>query len=281
MFVQRMSPESRRNPALQEHPATGPKGERVRGGNGAFLRGCGIETGVVLIGGTAIEHFRLRAAQGRLRADLLPSYWSMAAILIGGRYLFSIPVDASDGRASLPETNGIQLFDAQRFDDTTQYPNIAVIDFPCDATALRNAIERLQLQRTRQSFPDALWRWQGFAWGINGASDPIVEGVGFACAQFVTAAYAETGVELQPGLAMGGACPESLWITALWWHSMYRDDSGTGAPLRGHYRVLQPAAAALGYRDRMVASTIVRGPQQSPLAEALRAVAPRPRRRTP
>jgi hypothetical protein len=270
MFVQRMSPEGRRNPALKEHASTGAKGERVRGGNAAFLKSTGIATGVVLIGGSAVPHFRLRVAQGQLRGDLLPSYWSMAAILIEGRHLFSIPIDATDGRASIPETNGIQLFELARFDDTECYPNIAVLDFPADLAELRGAIERLQFQRTRQAFPDALWRWQGHAWGVSAAANPISEGIGLPCAQFVASAYAELGVELLPGVAMGGACPESLWITALWWHTLYREEAAKSAHLQGHYRLLQPAAAALGYKDRLVGGAIVPGAQTSPLARGLK-----------
>jgi len=37
---------------------------------------------VVLLGGADLLHFRLRVAQSHVRADLLPSYWSHAALAI-------------------------------------------------------------------------------------------------------------------------------------------------------------------------------------------------------
>lgn len=271
MFVQRLSMQARRNPALEDVSQTRPKG-----GNAALVKAARIDTGVLLLGGTAVPHFRLRVAQGALRGDLLPSYWSLAAVLLDGEHVFSIPIDCTDGRASVPETNAIQLFDPARFDDTDRYPNVALIAFPGDAAALREAIARLQLQRTQHGFPDALWHWLGHAWGVQGADSPIARGIGLPCARFVAQAYAAIGIELLPGVAMGGACPEALWNSALWWSQTYRDEAGEALPVRGIYRVLQPAAAALGFKDRLVDGSIrPRSAQTSPLAEGLRAAKPK------
>lgn len=70
------------NPSLNLQKRT-KKGE----GNVEWIKRClhcgSPEDGsVILVGGANLSHFRMRVAQSYARRDLLPSFWSHAAILV-------------------------------------------------------------------------------------------------------------------------------------------------------------------------------------------------------
>jgi hypothetical protein len=285
MFLQRMSNEAR-NEALEDR--TPAQGRRVTS-NGAWLRSLKPDTGVVLIGGNSVPHFRARAAQAELRADLLPSYWSLAAVVASSSELFTVPFDRHPEQATIPESNGIQAVPIEAFDDVTLYPNFGYLRFACDPPRLLAAIGRLQRLRATHRYPDALWEWLGYLWGAQEATNPIRRGSGTACARFVNQVFADCNIDLLPGVASGGACPELIWTSALYWSSTFAPESEAGADdeaagkspaVTGAYRLLQPAAAVRGQRDTWVARTIVPSKQQrSALDESLaRARAPRGKR---
>jgi hypothetical protein len=88
-------------------------------------------------------------------------------------------------------------------------------------------------------------------------------------AVFVETVYGMSGVELTPGLSSSASCPEAIWQSAKWWHNFYEGDGGregqadisdadeTSVP-KGFYLLRQPAATAVGPKDRVVGSQVVR-----------------------
>lgn len=270
MFIQRRS-SFRRNTNLRDLTPAVPERKQRAPDNARWLASAGFDSGVILFGGNSVPHFRARVAQARMRGDLLPSYWSLSSILLGTGELFSVPFDRFDPQSSVPELNGVQRLRLRDFADVEAFPNVAVLQFPVDEAKLSEAIRALQDDRVSTRLTEALWQWLGYLWGVGETPNPAVKGVGLPCSQFVAAAFGACGVELLPGLAAGGACPEVLWNSALWWQDTFAPDPGKAvdpakAPLsqavRGAYRLLQPAAAARGHRDRMKGGTIVPSPDQ-------------------
>ena len=61
--------------------------------NSAWLTRIGAKDGVLLIGGASLTHFRIRVAQSHARADLKPSSWSLAGILLNESNFLSVPLE--------------------------------------------------------------------------------------------------------------------------------------------------------------------------------------------
>ena len=76
--------------------------------NSEWLARVGATDGVLLIGGNALAHFRVRVAQSHLRSDMLPSFWSLAGILYRRRSLFSVPLDGIGDASDVPLRNGVE-----------------------------------------------------------------------------------------------------------------------------------------------------------------------------
>jgi hypothetical protein len=93
-------------------------------------------TYVVLLGGSDTLAFRVRIAQSHLRHDMLPSFWSesilvrLAGATLADAEALHVPLHQPEGPAFAARVNGVVARPLTDFDDTTRFPNIAVIALP-------------------------------------------------------------------------------------------------------------------------------------------------------
>lgn len=244
MIPVRYSPETRANKDLERLDAL--PGET----NAAWVRRAKVRSGLVLLGGCDLVHFRLRVAQSHARGDLAPSYWSMVGVLRDDETIVSAPINAGDV-AEVPLHNAVREERLADYADPERYPNVAVIAFPIRADEVERGIASVRAQRGIIDLPGLLVRWLAFLWGAEPAHNPLLAQQGIPCAAFVSAVHAIAGVDVTPGLGTTANCPEAIWQAARWWHSFY--EKGAAAPAGGAgilskapvgaYCLRQPAAA--------------------------------------
>src|SRR5262245_810157 len=101
--------------------------------NAALLRRLGVEPGaILLIGGSTLEHFRIRVAQSHLRTDLLPSQWSIVGLIGADKLGFwSVPL-GQDNVSVVPSHGGVRYCSFKQYDDPVLFPNVAVLRFKED-----------------------------------------------------------------------------------------------------------------------------------------------------
>lgn len=283
-----------RNDQLTEDDPTGSLDQ----GNRAWVKDASAVDGIVLLGGSRVPHFRLRVAQSHLRSDLAPSFWSMAGIALDADRFVSIPIDAIPRHPSVPETNAIRVCHWADYDDAREFPNIAFARIgdlglseivqaltqekqekpkgkqkkskrsktpEAPAIDLHGIINDLARQRASLQFPELLWTWLGFAWGVPSSGNPLLAGKAFACTAFVAALLARIGIDLTPGLASSNVCPEALWTSVKWWNLYFAGQLVAGKPMQvtGRYLVRQPTAAALCATDQVLDSGRIRPDPES------------------
>ena len=209
---------------------------------------------VVLIGGTSLNHFRMRVAQSHARHDLTPSYWSHAAILADGQQLSlcEVSLEPKGGFKAVPQSQGIQSGEFSTYDNPDLFPNVALLRFTLSKDSLqvsfdktpKNLIQRLLKDRGTVDILSPLWTWLGYVWGVEDQPNPLLQGVGLPSAILVETVFSMMGVELTPGLASQSSCPEAIWQAAKWWGDYYDSEATlTEGPPKGYYCVDQPAAA--------------------------------------
>src|SRR5919109_4216172 len=123
MISIRYSSETKPNDLLQNTPANPDEA------NGSWLSRVRATEGVILLGGSSLADFRIRVAQSLLRGDMLPSFWSLAGVLIDGQTFASVPLNLGIDISEVPRSNGVQACRIKDYDDPERFPNIAVIRF--------------------------------------------------------------------------------------------------------------------------------------------------------
>ena len=219
--------------------------------NRAWLDKVGATDGLILLGGAAVPHFRIRVAQCHARADLKPSCWSLAGILIDNQKFLSVPLELCGDASEIAQLNGVAECSMADYDDQKRFPNIAVIRFTNDAEQILDNAGKVKAQRSIIDLPTLMLPWLSYIWIAGKAANPLAEGLGLPSAAFVQTVYGIAGIELTPGLASGSSCPEAIWQAAKYWSNFYRDAAATAhetnaAPQvpSGNYAIRQPAAAA-------------------------------------
>jgi len=229
--------------------------------NSAWLKRIDAKDGVLLLGGADISHFRIRVAQSHARADLKPSCWSLAGMLIDGKKFLSVPLDISCDAADIAQYNGVQTCSMSDYDDPGRFPNIAVIRFTDDTKLVldrsklvagdRNPKNPKPAQRGIIDLPTFMLPWLGYIWIAGKASNPLVDGTGLPSAAFIETVYGIAGIELTPGLASAASCPEAIWQAAKYWQDFYEgaaevthEKSATAQIPTGNYAIRQPSASA-------------------------------------
>lgn len=245
----------------------------VRGSNLEWIRQSGIRDGVLLVGGTSIAHFRLRIAQSELRQDLLPSFWSSCGLLVGGTEVLTVEMDRVSDVSAHVERNAVERVPLQIFDDARRFPNIALIEFRPDHREVVNQIVRIGRERNIVDLLAQMSDWLAYLWGIPGATNPLLRGVGVPSATLVERAHGLIGADLSPGLVSAASCPEAIWQAARWWNnSVQEDESSSEAYPKGSFTIRQVSAAVVGLRDAMVDSQIVPMRSKDPFFEQLEAL---------
>jgi hypothetical protein len=219
-------------------------------GNADWLASHDLTEGVLLLGGTSLADFRQRVAQSGLRGDLSPSYWSLCGLLIDdGRRFLSVPLRVGDV-SRVPATNAIAECDIADYDDPGDWPNIGVVRFASDMSAIARQARIVAQRRTIVDLPGLVLAWLGYTWSVTGRPNPLMDSLGIPSAVFVETAHALAGVELTPGLASAASCPEAIWQAAKWWYEYYEEaptpvkGSRSAGPIspQGHYALRQPSA---------------------------------------
>lgn len=228
--------------ANQAIKKTTPKRDQ---GNAKWLASRVRPGAVVLVGGASLEHFRLRVAQSHLRHDLLPSFWSIAGIAATSSSFFTVPVTIRDA-SLVPVTNGVESVRFSEIDDTTRYPNVAVIHFAEPSAPIVANVRRLMEQRSALDLPSLMLPWLGFIWSAGSRRNPLIEGGAMPSAALVQTAFGMAGIEMTPGLSSGSTCPEAIWQSALWWHDYYEKT----ADVSGARVATDKNAAARPAKDR-------------------------------
>jgi hypothetical protein len=227
--------------------------------NGPFYSQYARAGSVLLLGGNNLLHFRLRVAQSHLRRDLLPSFWSLAGLVVSKTTFLTVPIGSPLQPESVPQTNAIHECAIADFDDPKRFPNIAILSFADRAGAIVDNARRLRGQRGAIDLPHLLVPWLAFAWGVGTAGNPLLQNLGMPSAGLIETAFGMAGIELTPGVSSATSCPEAIWQSALWWHDYYEKTasaqaaSATAAPdtdneaiakrPEGRYVTRQPAAA--------------------------------------
>ena len=246
MLAMRYSQATAPNASLREVPA------RAGESNRAWLARQGASSGIILLGGSSLAHFRIRVAQSHVRSDLLPSCWSLVGVLEDDRAFASVPIDGGADPSEVPRTNGVRSCRLVEYDDPVRFPNIAVVQFTDDVRAIHANIERVKSQRSVIDLPTLILPWLGFIWSAGPAGNPLLAGSGLPSAAFVETVYGIAGIELTPGLSSASSCPEAIWAAAKWWHPFYQADTGVGDAAHagprvptGYFALRQPAAAVV------------------------------------
>jgi hypothetical protein len=204
-------------------------------------------TFVLLVGGSDLTSFRLRAAQAHARRDLLPSFWSHVALLRrsqGEWILWEVSLQPAGGFGCAAQENGIQQGALEAYGDPAEFPNMACLRFACGEADIGASLERFRSDRSSVDVPALVVDWLAYCWGVGDRGNPLLRGAGIPSAVFVEAVFALAGVEVTPGLSSPASCPEAIWQAGRWWHEFYESEAVVAreAPL-GCYVIGQPAAA--------------------------------------
>ncbi|HEX8457024.1 MAG TPA: hypothetical protein VF656_06990 [Pyrinomonadaceae bacterium] len=195
---------------------------------------------IVLLGGSTLSAFRLRAAQAHLRHDLTPSSWSHVILLGSPKKKFAdtviheISLEPRRGFGFPVPGNALQRTKLGDYSDATLYPNIAHIRVPVERERVTQALVRYQGQRAVLDGPQLLLLWLGYLWGVSSTNNPLAQGQGMPSAAMIEVVVGASGFDLTPGLESRSSCPEAIWQAAKWWHEYYEKDKGREA-LSGSY----------------------------------------------
>lgn len=166
----------------------------------------GVDGTLLLVGGCDLTHFRLRVAQSHVRADMAPSFWSHVGILCedaAGLGLYEVALDPPAGFQEMPKTNGVQRVSVARYEDTSRFPNVALLRFPISKlgddqaepkgapgptrSQIVRGIDRVRTERGVLDIPALILPWLGFVWGAGMPTNPLVGGTGIPGAVFAEA----------------------------------------------------------------------------------------------
>lgn len=251
--------------SIRQSSATGPNIQlqetppKARETNSAWLKRVGAKDGIILLGGAAISHFRIRVAQSHARADLKPSLWSVAGILLDGDRFLSAPLELCGEASEIATRNGITTCPISDYDKPAQFPNIAVINFTSDVGFILQKARLIggdpennrPAQRGIIDLPTLMLPWLRYIWIAGNATNPLSEDKGLPSAVFVETVYGMAGIELTPGLSSATSCPEAIWQAAKYWHNFYEAAAETTIETNaaqqipsGNYGLRQKVAAA-------------------------------------
>jgi hypothetical protein len=229
MISIRQSAATKANQALKETRA------KPKETNSAWLKRVGATDGLLLLGGTALSHFRIRVAQSHARSDLKPSCWSLAGLLMDNKKFLSAPLELCGEASEIATQNGVQTCNMADYDDPARFPNIAVICFTKDTDKILTNARLVggdpatgrPAQRSIIDLPTLMLPWLSYLWIAGNAGNPLAQNLGLPSAAFVETVYGMAGIELTPGLASATSCPEAIWQAAKYWHTFYEDTAGT------------------------------------------------------
>lgn len=246
MIASRRAHGARQNIDLNEVPA------RKNEGNLAWLERVKADGNLILIGGASPGHFRMRVAQSHVRRDFLPSFWSMAGLVLRPGRVWTVPVEDIGDAGNVTGDNAVVEVPIRKFDDPTKWPNIATLRFASEITTA--LVDSVRHDRGIVDLPALLLKWLSFVWGADTSGNPLLAGHGIPSAAFVESVHSLARVDLTPGMSAASSCPEAIWQSAKWWCEFYESrtpdgEAATGVATmmpHGKFTLRQMAAAAIG-----------------------------------
>lgn len=200
---------------------------------------------LALVGGADLLSFRLRIAQAHLRADMLPSYWSDAALIVlgdnrlAGSQAIHVPLLQPDSPEFAAWSNGVVERPLAHFEDPKHWPNLALIALPVAQSDVVKAITDFSQSRSSVDALAHVVHWLAFAWGVERSGNPLHDNYGLPSACLLEAVFASLQFDLTPGVDSRRSCPESIWAAARRWHEYYArtgaTDSAAGRTPVGRY----------------------------------------------
>jgi hypothetical protein len=189
-------------------------------------------TYIVLLGGSDSMSFRLRVAQSHLRRDMLPSMWSNAILVeltdgdVANARAVHVPLMQPAGPEFSPRTNGVVEQALADFDDPGRFPNVALIALPIPQAEVLANVEKFKKSRSTLDALEHILRWLAFAWGAARTPNPLHENYGLPSACMLETVCAAAKFDLTPGLESRAACPEAIWVSALYWQDYFSKFNG-------------------------------------------------------
>jgi hypothetical protein len=189
-------------------------------------------TYLLLLGGSDTLSFRLRVAQSHLRRDMLPSFWSEAALVklrdlsVARAKAVHVPLlQPADGPLAT-RTNGVVERPLKDFADARRWPNVAVIALPVPQAQILEKVQAFQHGRATLDALEHILRWLAFAWGAARTPNPLTDGIGLPSACMLETAFAAARFDLTPGMESRASCPEAIWVSALHWYDYFESFAG-------------------------------------------------------
>jgi hypothetical protein len=196
------------------------------------------KTFLMLLGGSGAAHVRLRTAQSTIRRDMTPSHWSHVVLCTDKQFKRGKEVAVAPPISwnFPPASNGLINVFLSAYDDPEEFPNVALIGVPVEAEKVEEAADNFwKVRRDGLDAVEMMLRWLGFLWGVEGAHNPLEEGIGVPSAAMVDYVLSAVSYDLTPALNSRSSCPEAIWQSAKWWSDYHTADSQKG--LSGAYLV--------------------------------------------
>lgn len=226
----RQSTAATTNPLLKElsrQPGEGNAAWGLRAAKAMKTANPKAWTHLVLFGGSDLLSFRVRVAQSHLRQDMLPSFWSDAALIVldrkdvGSTEMFRVPLLQPEGTDFAAWSNGVVATPLSAFDDAARWPNVALIAMPVAQDQVLRAVGEFMRSRDDLDALALVLRWLAFAWGSERAGNPLHDNCGLPSACMLESVFAREQFDLTPGIESRRSCPESIWAAAKRWHEYY------------------------------------------------------------
>lgn len=189
-------------------------------------------TYLLLLGGSDTLSFRLRVAQSHLRRDMLPSFWSEAALVqlrelsVARAKALHVPLLQPSGGPIATRSNGVVERPLKDFADARRWPNIAVVALPVPQAQILEKVQAFKHGRATLDALEHVLRWLAFAWGAARTPNPLSDGIGLPSACMLETAFAAAKFDLTPGLESRASCPEAIWVAALHWYDYFESFAG-------------------------------------------------------
>lgn len=190
---------------------------------------------VGLVGGSDPASLAVRRAQGFLRFDRRPSYFSTVFLFTGNEdsILEARVIGADPAR---PETGGVVEGSASRYRSRRAYPNAAVVSVtfqkvkggipPAQRVAkVLDAARDVKAIRARYDLWQMIAQWQMYLFEPERTPNPLAGGAPHPGAAFVRWALGMAGVEGAPGAMDEFDAPEHFWAAANYWYEQYAQPS--------------------------------------------------------
>lgn len=194
---------------------------------------------IVLTGSKGISAFRIRTAQGHLRSDMLPSYWSDCGFLevsekeFADSNFYNLPLLQPETESYAPIRNGLIKSSLSYLLNSHKFPNIALLAIPVTQKDIVSKLEIYQKSRIAYDAVENIIPWLSYVWGIH--PNPLLQQIGFPSAMLLNHLYGASNFDLSPSINNNLSTPEVFWNGAKNWKEFYSSTVGDSLLPRGRF----------------------------------------------